>query len=47
MDCVAGGLLQLTSFGIGGFATVGTGNPWLFPLLVTLMNELLDEKIAQ
>jgi len=47
MDFVAGGLLQLTSFGIGGFATVGTGNPWLFPVVVPVLNELLGEKIAQ
>jgi hypothetical protein len=47
MDFVAGGLLQLTSFGIGGFATVGTGNPWLFPVVVPILNELLGEKIAQ
>ena len=47
MDFVAGGLLQLTSFGIGGFATVGTGNPLLFPVVVPLLNELLGEKIAQ
>ena len=47
MDFVAGGLLQLTSFGIGGFATIGTGNPWLFPVVVPLLNELLGEKLAQ
>jgi len=47
MDFVAGGLLQLTSFGIGGFATIGTGNPGLFPVVVPFMNELLSEKIAQ
>ena len=47
MDFVAGGLLQLTSFGVGGLATIGTGNPWLFPVVVPLMNELLGEKIAQ
>ena len=47
MDSVAGGLLQLTSFGVGGLATIGTGNPWLFPVVVPLMNELLGEKIAQ
>jgi len=47
MDFVAGGLLQLTSFGVGGFATIGTGNPLLFPVVVPLMNELLGEKIAQ
>jgi hypothetical protein len=47
MDFAAGGLLQLTSFGIGGFATIGTGNPWLFPVIVPLLNELLGEKIAQ
>ena len=47
MDSVAGGLLQLTSFGVGGFATVATGNPLLFPVVVPLMNELLGEKIAQ
>jgi hypothetical protein len=34
MDFVAGGLLQFTSFGIGGFATIGTGNPGLFPVVV-------------
>jgi|GEM_PF-2466031 len=47
MDFVAGSLLQLTSFGIGGFATIGTGNPGLFPVVVPFMNELLSEKIAQ
>ena len=47
MDFVAGALLQLTSFGVGGLATVGTGNPWLFPVVVPLLNELLSEKIAQ
>ena len=47
MDFVAGSLLQLTSFGIGGFATVGTGNPWLFPVVVPILNELLGDKIAQ
>ena len=47
MDFVAGGLLQLTSFGIGGFATIGTGNPWLFPVVVPLLNEWVGEKIAQ
>ena len=46
-DFVAGGLLQFTSFGIGGFATIGTGNPWLFPVVVPILNELLGEKIAQ
>ena len=47
MDFVAGGLLQLTSFGVGGLATIGTGNPLLFPVVVPLLNELLGEKIAQ
>lgn len=47
MDFVAGSLLQLTSFGIGGFATIGTGNPLLFPVVVPLMNEWLGEKLAQ
>ena len=47
MDFVAGGLLQLTSFGIGGFATIGTGNPWLFPVVVPLLNEWVGEKLAQ
>ena len=47
MDFVAGGLLQLTSFGIGGFATIGTGNPWLFPVVVPFMNEFFSEKLAQ
>ena len=47
MDFAAGGLLQLTSFGIGGLATIGTGNPWLFPFIVPFLNELLGEKIAQ
>jgi hypothetical protein len=47
MDFVAGGVLQLTSFGIGGFATIGTGNPWLFPVVVPLLNEWIGEKLAQ
>jgi len=47
MDFAAGSLLQLTSFGIGGFATIGTGNPWLFWVIVPVLNELLGEKIAQ
>ncbi len=47
MDFVAGSLLQLTSFGIGGFATIGTGNPWLFPVVVPLLNEWVGEKLAQ
>jgi hypothetical protein len=47
MDFAAGGLLQLTSFGIGGYATIGTGNPWVFPFSVPIMNELIGEKIAQ
>lgn len=47
MDFAAGGLLQLTSFGFGGLATIGTGNPWLFPVIVPLLNELLGEKLAQ
>ncbi|CAM8647080.1 hypothetical protein MCEMSE6_02125 [Oxalobacteraceae bacterium] len=47
MDFVAGSLLQLTSFGFGGFATIGTGNPWLFPVVVPLLNEWVGEKIAQ
>ena len=47
MDFAAGSLLQLTSFGIGGFATIGTGNPWLFPVVVPFLNELLGEKLAQ
>jgi hypothetical protein len=47
MDFVAGGLLQLTSFGIGGFATIGTGNPLLFPVVVPLLNEWIGEKLAQ
>ena len=47
MDFAAGALLQLTTFGIGGFATIGTGNPWLFPVIVPLLNEIIGEKIAQ
>jgi len=47
MDFAAGGLLQLTSFGIGGYATIGTGKPWVFHFLVPIMNELIGEKIAQ
>jgi hypothetical protein len=47
MDFAAGGLNQLTSFGIGGYATIGTGNPWVFPFAIPIMSEFIGDKIAQ
>lgn len=47
MDFVSGGILQFLSFGVGGVATIATGNPWAFPVVSAVMHELLGEKVMQ
>lgn len=46
-DMLAGGVNQLTSFGLGGLVVAGTGNPWLFPVVAVLASDLLGDRLAQ
>ncbi len=46
-DMVAGGVNQMTSFGVGGIVVAVTGNPWLFPIVSCIASDLVGDRLAQ
>ncbi len=46
-DFAAGGINQLTSFGVAGALAVMTGNPWLFPVVAAILSDTVGDRLAQ
>jgi hypothetical protein len=46
-DMAAGGVNQVTSFGVAGVTATLTGNIWLFPVVAMLTSDLIGDRLAQ
>jgi len=46
MDFISGIPTQVLSFGVAGTETIGTGNPWAFPIVASVLSEILAEKVG-